>query len=112
MMNSWKKGLQYVTLCSVLMLSFCIGTLTGYEWNQTKQKVEKVQVESPAILYQFYLAEDNGMLTVYQTSNGEVYEYTDILIQELPETIKEEVAQKKYILDEEELYNFLETYTS
>ena len=37
---------------------------------------------------------------------------TNILLEHLPDEIKQEILDKKYIKNEEELYNFLESYSS
>ncbi len=111
-MEEMTKRKFYGFLACALVLSFGVGTFTGYMMSGTTTEIEKIQVESPAVSYKFYLAEDNGMVTVYRTSNGEIYEYTDISMQELPEDVREEVYQQKYMTDEEELYSFLESYTS
>ena len=37
---------------------------------------------------------------------------TDILLTSLNDTLKAEIIQGKYIENEEELYNFLESYSS
>ena len=41
-----------------------------------------------------------------------VYMNTNIALDSLPDTLKQEIIQNKYIATEEELYNFLESYSS
>lgn len=60
----------------------------------------------------FFLKEANGYVVVYLSDGKTVYEYTDISYEELPEKIKMEVSNGKYIEDQEELYGFLENYSS
>lgn len=62
--------------------------------------------------YQFYMCEENGCVTVYYIDKKTVYEYTNILVDTLPQNIKEQIQRGKYVSDEEALYNFLENYTS
>lgn len=62
--------------------------------------------------YKYYLVEENGCVTVYYIDQKTVYEYTNILVEMLPEDIREQVQHGKYITDEDSLYDFLETYTS
>ena len=52
------------------------------------------------------------VLTVYTLPEDTLYEYTDVILDVLPEETKEEIRQGKYLRNEEELYNFLENYTS
>ena len=51
-------------------------------------------------------------VTVYRLPEDEIYEYTDVILDVLPEELQEEIRQGKYLRNEEELYNFLENYTS
>lgn len=60
----------------------------------------------------FYLMEVNGYVVVYLSDRKTPYEYTDILYDELPETIRNEVRNGKYIESIEALYGFLENYSS
>lgn len=60
----------------------------------------------------FYLVVENEYVTVYYSDLQTVYLYTDIYFANLPEGLKQEILDKKYIESEEELYNFLESYTS
>jgi len=60
----------------------------------------------------FYLIAENNYITVYYSDLATVYLYTDISLDALSETIQQEVLDKKYVESEEELYNFLESYTS
>ena len=60
----------------------------------------------------FYLYSLNGYLIVYAGDNKTVYEYTDIPTDNLPETIQLEIKNGKFIESKEELYGFLENYSS
>ena len=60
----------------------------------------------------FYLVVENGLITVYYSDMDTIYLYTDISVEHLPEKLQQEVLDKKYMESEEELYNFLESYTS
>lgn len=60
----------------------------------------------------FYLVVENEYVTVYYSDLQTVYLYTDIYFANLSESLQQEILDKKYIESEEELYNFLESYTS
>lgn len=62
--------------------------------------------------YEYILRNHDSYVTVYQLPEDEVYEYTDVILDVLPEELQEEIRQGKYLRNEEELYNFLENYTS
>ena len=64
------------------------------------------------IIYNYYLVEEDGLVTVYLKDKQTVYEYTNIRLEYLPESLKEQIGKGLFIQDEFELYNFLENYTS
>ena len=66
----------------------------------------------PSDQYEFLLVDHNDYVAVYQLPEREIYEYTDVIMEVLPEDVQKEVQHGKYIKNEEELYNFLENYTS
>lgn len=71
------------------------------------------KINTPAgTQYNYYLIEENGCVTVYYIDKRTVFEYTNIIVDMLPEDIQEQVKSGKYVKDEDALYDFLETYTS
>ena len=60
----------------------------------------------------YYLAELHGYVVVYLSDQSTIYEFTDIPFEELPKEVQTSVKQKKYVETEEELYAFLENYSS
>lgn len=60
----------------------------------------------------YYLFEKNGFIVVYLNDKKTVYEYTNILYDELPPILQSEIRNGKYVKNLEELYGFLENYTS
>lgn len=54
----------------------------------------------------------NGMIVILKSDGKTVYEYTEINIAALPETLREQISEGMIIENEEELYNFLENYSS
>lgn len=62
--------------------------------------------------YKYYMVAENGCVTVYYIDKRTIYEYTNILVDTLPEDMKEQVERGKYVRDDDALYDFLETYTS
>lgn len=60
----------------------------------------------------YYLMARDGNVCVYYEDMKTLYLATDILLDHLPDEVRQEVLDKKYIKNEEELYNFLESYSS
>ena len=60
----------------------------------------------------FVLLEDGGFVAVYMADRKTRYAATGILIQELPKELQAEIQEGKVLEGEEQLYNFLESYSS
>lgn len=60
----------------------------------------------------FYLTDLNGFVVVYKQDKSTVYEYTNIVTEDLPEDVRKEIEQGKEIRTIEKLYGFLEGYSS
>lgn len=60
----------------------------------------------------YYLKNLNGYLAVYLQDGKTLYEYTTISLQALPQELQDEIASGKWIETTEELYGFLENYSS
>ena len=67
---------------------------------------------SPSGEEDFYLMVEDDYITVYLGDLKTVYLYTGIHMSTLPENVQQEILDKKHIADKEELYNFLESYSS
>ncbi|MDE6435091.1 MAG: hypothetical protein K2L07_12780 [Lachnospiraceae bacterium] len=60
----------------------------------------------------FYARSFNGTIVILQSDDKTVYEYTQIMIHTLPEEMQEKINAGYYIENEEDLYSFLENYSS
>lgn len=69
-------------------------------------------IEEEAVPDFFYLVVENNYVLVYESDLTTVYLQTDILIEDLPAEVQDEIINMKYIGSEVELYNFLESYSS
>lgn len=60
----------------------------------------------------FYIMVADHYITIYEGDKQTIYLNTDILLSNLDETLQSEIIQGKYIEDEQEIYHFLESYSS
>lgn len=60
----------------------------------------------------FYLVNEKNYVVVYCDDMRTVYMNTNIMLDSLPDSLKQEIIKTKYMATEEELYNFLESYSS
>lgn len=77
---------------------------------------EKVVVQISYLFIQpsaaFYLCVEENKVVVYLDDKETLYMTTDILLEHLPEEIQGQIINYMFISGEEELYHFLETYSS
>ena len=60
----------------------------------------------------FFLKEEEGQVVVYHEDQKTPYEYTGILIDNLPEEEQQKLKEGFFVKDEEELYSMLENFSS
>lgn len=60
----------------------------------------------------YYLMVEDHFIVVYEEDKQRLHMNTDILLENLSDGLKAEIIQGKYIENDEELYNFLESYSS
>ena len=60
----------------------------------------------------YYLMVADHLIVVYRGDRQTIYMNTDILLESLSDALQAEIMQGKYLETEEEVFNFLETYSS
>lgn len=60
----------------------------------------------------YYLMVADHFIVVYRGDMETLYMNTDILLEDLDDSLQAEIIQGKYLTTEEEVYNFLESYSS
>ena len=126
-----KKTLSICIFCVILFMGFWI------VWNILSPKEESIELESEkrvensskgfkqsenipssvetnkeVTYYKYMIYQDGERLTVYESDSITVFMETDILVDELPEDMREQLKLGIGICTEEELYDFLESYSS
>lgn len=100
-----------------------IGAQIGYQYIQNRQiayPIREIEKSGPSLLAEgnavknegFYLREQNGCLVVYLADNENIYEYTNIQVEELPSDMQEMVRDGMYVKTIKQLFGILENYTS
>ena len=90
----------------------------GQKGRNERQETEKIQeTQAEAFLEKetaprYWLMEEDGAVMVYLPNGSTLYERTGILVESLPLSLKEEIAKGKEVRTEQELYGFLENYSS
>ena len=121
-----KYGIGLFAAALALMVVITFGYRAEYRYSQ--KFVEKETAEQPDSRVKqentvstqgdaqkeevYYLRELNGYVAVYMNDRKTVYEYTNILVSELPEAYREQIREGMVIEGTDRLYGFLENYSS
>ena len=73
---------------------------------------ETAQSTAQPVSYEFVLCEEEGYVMVYYADRETVYDTTDIRLEDLPANLQQEIREGKEMGSQQELYNFLESYSS
>lgn len=81
-------------------------------FKQNENIPSSVETNKEVTYYKYIIYQDGERLTVYESDSLTVFMETDILVDELPEDMREQLKLGVGISTEEELYDFLESYSS
>ena len=121
-----KYGIGLFTIALVLMAVVTYGYRAEYRYSQElveegeKEQTENSISQEKTVSTQgdaqkdelYYLKDLNGYVVVYMNDRTTAYEYTNILISDLPDTYQNEIKNGMIIEGTEKLYGFLENYSS
>lgn len=102
-------GYQYMTNSNEETAPPVADANPGQEVNDTELAVESANMTKS---YTYLVLDDEGYLSVYMNDTDTLYMYTDIKTSELPAALQVEVREGKSFEQLEELYRFLESYSS
>lgn len=129
MKNKYAIGFTAIAAASILLITFAY----QFSYYKAKEHAEEARLKAETEIVDvpaqepeesiateggalkedcYYLMEVNGYIVVYLSDKKTPYEYTDILYDELPEKLRDEIRNGKYIESTKELYGFLENYSS
>lgn len=80
--------------------------------NSTENNTQSLTSSNEYSTYYFYAKNDNGRISVYDVKTQTLYMETGIEVEFLPEELQQELESGIYFKTEEELYDFLESYSS
>lgn len=97
-------------ICIIFLLVF--GFYASYHLFFRNGPAQQETLETENSLEPVYeIREEQGSLTVY-TSDGTLYETTDISLESLPGEVTEQIRNGLFIRGKQNLYGFLENYSS
>ena len=126
-MNS-KYRIGFLCAGAVFLLFITLAYKMSYEYSMDRhmeklserteetEKTESIAAEGEAVKGEekngFYLQELHGFIVVYLDDRKTIYEFTEIQTSDLPQEVRQEIVSGKRIETVEELYAFLENYSS
>lgn len=119
-----KKTYSIGFLIAAFLVVFCLGA--GYQYSyqyvmdRQEARIKEEQKKEESITTRgdvqknegYYLKELHGYVAVYFSDNKTLYELTEISVAALPDEVREELRDGKFLKTVRELYGFLENYSS
>lgn len=106
------KKRMIITIC---IFFAAIAVFLWYRTEQNSTKEDKILVKSDSVPVAaqpvYYMKKQGGSVVIYHYDDT-LYEYTDLEMEFLPEQVQKELDLGIYFHSQEELYEFLETYSS
>ena len=115
------KRLEWISAAAGILLLFisgfgCIFFFASKEntKNITKEEtfVYRAETDSTSLADTFYLIYSEDRLCIYRGDDKIFYDYADVAVNLMPVEIREQLKYGLYITGEQELYEFLQTYSS
>ncbi len=100
----------------ILIGLFLLGAMCFFFYTVEKDESisNKTLVNSKAVpvhVYPYYMKFQGNTVVIYNPDDS-VFEFTDLRKDHLPTELIHEIRKGKYFRNQQELYEFLETYTS
>ena len=106
------KNRKRIFLCVFVILTVLfLFALVEKEEDVTGKTLVQSDTTMTDSQYHYYMKKLNGSVIVYNKDHT-VYEYTDLIPEFLPEEVVQKLNLGIYFQNQEELYEFLETYSS
>ena len=107
---SKKYGIGFLICTIAIVILFSVAYRLSFKQAE-EEKTEEARTQAEVETC-FYIREHQGYVTVFEGDNTTVYEYTTILVSDLPEDIQENVKKGIKVTSLGQVYGFLENYSS
>lgn len=115
-----KKRYSISFFAVIFICLMLLGFAYQMSYSRAKAKAENSENHSRSVATDgnavksdlYYLKDLNGFIAVYQNDKKTIFEYTNIRVDELPADVAAEVCAWKSVETLENLYGFLENYSS
>ncbi len=107
-----KYSIGFLIGLIVLFVLFILAYRISYKNALDKQETEERQLVQSEVEICYYIQEADGYVIVMEADRKTVYEYTSILIEDLPEHVQKQVKEGMKVTSLSQVYGFLENYSS
>lgn len=109
---SKKYSIGFLIGFIILILLFFFAYRFSYNRALDKQQAEERQMVQNELEICYFIKEADGYVIVLEADKKTVYEYTSILIEDLPQHVQEQVKEGIKLTSLTQVYGFLENYSS
>ena len=107
-----KYGIGFFIGTIILIVLFVLAYRISYSRAIEEEESENITTSKSEIEKCYYIKEADGYVTVFEADQKTVYEYTTILVSELPENIQQKLEKGIKVTTLNQVYGFLENYSS
>lgn len=107
-----KYGIGFLIATIVLIGLFFLAYRISYNRALDKQEAEERQMVQNELEICYYIKEADGYVIVFESDQRTVYEYTSIVVSDLPENIQKQLEEGIKFTSLTQVYGFLENYSS
>ena len=107
-----KYSIGFFVITLVMVGLFFLAYRISYHRALDKQESEEKQIVQNELEICYYIKEYEGYVIVYEADQKTPYEYTSILVEDLPERVKKQLEEGIKFTSLIHVYGFLENYSS
>lgn len=107
-----KYGIGFLIAFFVLIGMFLLAYRISYRRALDKYEAEERQMVQNELEICYYIKEADGYVIVYEADQKTPYEYTSILVEDLPEYVQKQLKKGLKFTSLAQVYGFLENYSS
>lgn len=107
-----KYSIGFLIGTILLIVLFALAYRLSYSRALDKQEAEKKERVQGEVETCYYIKDTDGYVTVYESDQETVFEYTTIPVADLPENIQKKLKDGIKAKSLTQVYGFLENYSS
>lgn len=107
-----KYGIGFLIAFLVLIGMFFLAYRISYRRALDKYEAEEKQMVQNELEICYYIKEADGYVIVYEADQKTPYEYTSIVVEDLPEYVQKQLKDGIKFTSLAQVYGFLENYSS